>query len=692
MISISLDNLQNGAYTVGHAKEKNAEELEITIGTALSGFAYYKLEAVRPDKAQVESDELTISNGKITVPLQAKFLVFSGIVKAQVFGYKLTDGEITNIKASDVFELSVSKSVAEEARKNAEDDPSLKHIYPGEVDESAIADGAITKEKLTEEIANTVPVASSLGKNLYNPKDPDILQGKLLDAQGEPTTNNNNFCTSGWIEVIEGQTYFATVTRNGTRSKNIRAYAFYNEDKEFISGSASNVAGGSITAPEGARYCRYCTYSDLYGGADRQFEAFMQTDYEPYTVNYESVVGVPLENNKALMNVSSTNNWIETILSSYAFNKNHALEPSQSYTSCLPIYVGGYDKVALQYAYEITGFPYAVLFFDKNMVCVAHYTNTNYPQTALLSPKSNGSMCWTIPIPEGAEYFAFSVMNAWAINLMAYGIKGENVRAYGIPYEEYAAAYRFEQTVAPTESYIKTPFSGKKLVALGDSITADRSLVSANSLLPFPRLVASYLNMSCTNYGIGASEIAQHPAGDTTYTPMCVRYTEMDDDADLVIVAGGTNDWAHNHTPLGQMGDTATDTFYGALDTLCKGLMNKYAVYGKQILFLTPIKRDRGDGTETGKEYFSPNALGYTLDQFATAIKEVCGFYGIPVLDMFNECLLNPIFPTMRLNYFMEGQGGPGTDGTHPNFEGNKIMAKQIAGKIASLKASFDFD
>lgn len=44
-----------------------------------------------------------------------------------------------------------------------------------------------------------------------------------------------------------------------------------------------------------------------------------------------------------------------------------------------------------------------------------------------------------------------------------------------------------------------------------------------------------------------------------------------------------------------------------------------------------------------GRRYDLPNLRGKTLADYSDAIKQVCGYYGIKVIDLFNECPINPI-------------------------------------------------
>ena len=158
----------------------------------------------------------------------------------------------------------------------------------------------------------------------------------------------------------------------------------------------------------------------------------------------------------------------------------------------------------------------------------------------------------------------------------------------------------------------------------------------------------------------------------------------MSNDADIIAVSCGTNDWMYAWSPIGTIESTENTTLYGALKTLCQGLIDKYPQ--KLIFFTTPIKRAQAFANGAGGEYtadgvnttpFSKNKYGKTLGDYADIIKEVCGYYSIPVLDMYRESLLNPHI-TSQQNMFDSAF-------THPNTTGQKIMARRVAGWISQL-------
>lgn len=219
-----------------------------------------------------------------------------------------------------------------------------------------------------------------------------------------------------------------------------------------------------------------------------------------------------------------------------------------------------------------------------------------------------------------------------------------------------------------------TWYTGKTINWIGDSIVAGSD---------FDELVCEKMGMTERDYGIDGSTIAvgNNPS---LKDPIILRYENMDNDADVIAVSAGTNDWMYAWTEIGDMDSTVNTTFYGALKNLCEGLIAKYPK--KLIFFTTPIKRAQAFSNGNGGEYtedgvmttpYSKNKYGKTLGDYADIIKEVCGYYSIPVLDMYRESLLNPHL-TSQQDMF-------DTVLTHPNTDGRKIMARRICGWLTQL-------
>lgn len=137
------------------------------------------------------------------------------------------------------------------------------------------------------------------------------------------------------------------------------------------------------------------------------------------------------------------------------------------------------------------------------------------------------------------------------------------------------------------------------------------------------------------------------------------KYTEIAVGTDVITVFGGTNDFGTGK-PIGHYGDTNPDeTIYGAVDYLCKGLLERFPT--ATIVFITPTQRNFVSGGDTG--WNNENSQGYTIQDVGNAIKLVCNSYAIRVLD---GSTIIPINKYTASTYLV--------DGLHPNEAGmNKI-------------------
>lgn len=206
---------------------------------------------------------------------------------------------------------------------------------------------------------------------------------------------------------------------------------------------------------------------------------------------------------------------------------------------------------------------------------------------------------------------------------------------------------------------------GLKINFLGDSITKG-SGSSDNDTKSFVALMGSKYGAICRNYGIGGTRIARKvtpseiPEHDLDY---CGRFANMDDDADMIFIFGGTNDFGHGDAPIGRDIDRTPYTFYGALHTLYSGVINKYPT--AKICVITPLHR-----------LVEENKNGKLID-FVKVVREVAEFYSLPVLDLYANLGINPQVPIMKETYM--------PDGLHPNDKGYELLAEKIAAFIRNM-------
>lgn len=212
---------------------------------------------------------------------------------------------------------------------------------------------------------------------------------------------------------------------------------------------------------------------------------------------------------------------------------------------------------------------------------------------------------------------------------------------------------------------------GTKINFLGDSITEGAGTSSHDKM--FTMLIEREYGAICQNYGIGGTRIARQktPTEEKWDRDFISRVPEMDNDADIVVVFGGTNDFGHGDAPLGTMNDRTPYTFYGALHCLYTALTEKYP--DVPVVILTPLHRWNEDCPKGDNK---PEPVG-TLKEYVNIIREVAEYYSFPVLDLYKESGLQPKVPVIQQKYV--------PDGLHPNDDGNAILAHKIARFLETL-------
>ena len=165
--------------------------------------------------------------------------------------------------------------------------------------------------------------------------------------------------------------------------------------------------------------------------------------------------------------------------------------------------------------------------------------------------------------------------------------------------------------------------------------------------------------------GIGGTRIARQtiPTNERWDKDFNGRADALPDDADIVVVFGGTNDFGHGDAPLGTFGDETVYTFYGALRVLCEKLIAKYPY--ATVVFMTPLHRLTENATVN--EFGQPTP---PLIEYVKAIRQVCEQYSLPVLDLFKVSGMQPSVEIIQQTYM--------PDGLHPSNAGEEKIAKLL--------------
>ena len=208
---------------------------------------------------------------------------------------------------------------------------------------------------------------------------------------------------------------------------------------------------------------------------------------------------------------------------------------------------------------------------------------------------------------------------------------------------------------------------GLKINFLCDSITEGHGCSAVEKR--FSNMIAAEYGAVTRCYGIGGTRLArqtkpsENPRHDLDFPS---RVKEMEPDADVVVVFGGTNDFGHGNAPFGTPADRTADTFCGALHELYTSLLTKFPK--AQFVIITPLHR----ATES-----IPNMHGRVLRDYVDEIRAAAEYYSLPVLDLWAEYGVQPSVPVMKDMYM--------PDGLHPNDAGHVILTNKIAKFIENL-------
>lgn len=212
---------------------------------------------------------------------------------------------------------------------------------------------------------------------------------------------------------------------------------------------------------------------------------------------------------------------------------------------------------------------------------------------------------------------------------------------------------------------------GKKVNFLGDSITYGVGASTEDK--SYINVLKESAGLACArNYGISGTRIARQQKLNpkTMHWDLYAfteRFAQMEDDADIIVVFGGTNDWGHGDAAFGTDADRNMDTFCGALHYLICGLIEKYPA--AVICFVTPLHRE-GDTIPN-------NSNNLSLKAYVDKIKETAEMYSIPVIDLFATAGFHPDIPVQKELFC--------PDGVHPNDAGHARVAQRIENFLRRL-------
>ena len=416
---------------------------------------------------------------------------------------------------------------------------------------------------------------------------------------------------------VYGEEYYVT----GQTRNTLALYGFLDANEDVIErypttdGTSTIVTylDEHVTVPSGAKY-------------------MIVNDGSGWVTSNPSVSKKCYNNNEKLVQVISAQNINTdppshtTLSEKYVSYQNMLLSDEHIDVWKYSVNVGEKYRIIGQTKYGASLYAYVILKGETEVIVGA------FPSTAGSSTVVNQDE--TITIPVGVKYLLVNDGTRWALNT--------------------PQVIKIVRGGFIDKKYTYSPLYGKKVNVIGDSMVAGYGVQTSER---WTTLLANMTGATVRNYGINGSYLSNHSDADDA-PPVVTRYTNMDNDADYVIVYAGTND-ANNNIAIGTDDSTDTETIKGALNVLCDGLITKYPK--AKICFITPYLR------------LNSNAFRNTIN----AIADICKNYSIPV---FNNWVNGGVyrFNTAQANAIM-------LDNTHLNAEGMKYCVNKYKSFIEQL-------
>lgn len=452
------------------------------------------------------------------------------------------------------------------------------------------------------------------------------INGKSIDIYTGVTVNSSEeyYCIDEFMVIVPGEQHYLLF------DKDTRTYLyFYDADRNYLSNVYIDKSCELDEFPTDATYLKAV------------FIRNGETDYVPGRT-IRLLEGANRIQSKLIVSDGAISEkhcsfFIRDILNHDEIEYGMVFNPASGipYATDMDRAVTGF--IDIQHIQSITtNFKFFIAYYDEKYSFITDLTNNSGIESGT----------FVLPKHESLVYIRMVLLTSDSSIAAKYHVSNSDV-----PYEKDGIIKDSCLPSMITTTWYKT----KKITAYGDSIT------EGNKWQPY---VSSKLGCTIVNCGVGGTTVANNSNGKDDWMCGDNRINTIPTDSDMIILAGGANDWAQS-IDVGVLGDgKLTDsTFKSAYSLMIKKIVKKFP--NTRIVALTLINGRTGSPDVNEDNQFNVN--GFSLYDYSVAVKEVCMYYGIPCIDIHGESGINSFNHTTYIG-----------DIVHPNDIGGKRIANAV--------------
>lgn len=270
----------------------------------------------------------------------------------------------------------------------------------------------------------------------------------------------------------------------------------------------------------------------------------------------------------------------------------------------------------------------------------------------IISANYIDSIPFTVTIPDGGVKMTLFGGPKRMVDIML--VEGKEIPDEYIPHSIFDIESKKDYEQDKILESILHPLKGVKWCAYGNSLTDSATLAGQTTgTKNYVDYVSESLGLNVVNCGSGGTGFLKNNNKGTFVD----RVSSIPLDTEILTVFGSFNDYEYISEHLGTIGDTGTDTIYGAIYNFIHDVYTRCpnAIIG----IITPTKW----GYLSDWKDVSAGGL---CDSYVEALLKTADKWSIPVLDLYHDSGLRPWDSNFAQLYYKDDDGNGTANTVHP--------------------------